>query len=340
MAVMHLTCISDGTLLHAIRDLKGKWTALGDVRAEILREWPDSLDPGRFEDVACADVAGVLHVCANAEANNLIHAIRLLNGSWTAFGDVRLAAQAPSGAIFSVAAAGIGSQLRLLIAFRRGGSTWSTNHEVWETFRNPSGQWRRFENRGGSFDHISCAGVGAELHIAGITFDSQGIRIGALEHAVDVPGPNWTPFGDVRAEILREHPGSLDPGTFGSVACAAFADELHLCAIGGGRILHTIRKVDGTWFPFGPVIDVVVAQNPGTRLPNGATALSCAVIGEDLHLVFTDLNGEIWRTVRRRLAPPHKEWEPFRTLREEILRDQPTSAFPARFSCVAIADSF
>lgn len=338
MAVLHVVCIDDTrNLWHTIRRIDGTWLPFGDVRSVVLGENPGSLDPGGFDDVDCAGVVNDLHVCLRT-GNDVVHTIRRIDGSWFPFGDVLLAGQAPRGAIFSVAAAQVNGQLHICAAIqRRGPVLVSAEHSLFHTIRGSTGSWRQFQNFGGSFDDIACAGVGGQLHFCGTTFDRQGIRLNALEHALRPSGGGpFTPFGDVRSVVLTENPGSLDPGLFHSVSCAGLAGELHVCTISSGRLFHTIRRADGTWFPFGDVVRVVVAQNPGSPLPMGLGSVSCAMVNGEIHVICVDNAGVPWHTVRR----ADGTWFPFGDVRSAVLRHNPQSSVPGPIRSVAIADSF
>ena len=40
-----------------------------------------------------------------------------------------------------------------------------------------------------------------------------------------------------------------------------------LCVSAGGMLTHTIRRLNGPWFPFGDVKGVVLTENPGSLDP-------------------------------------------------------------------------
>lgn len=338
MAVLHVVCIDNAqNLWHTIRRNDGTWFPFGDVRGVVLGSNPGSLNPGPFDDLACAGVVNDLHVCLLTTTNQVIHTIRLINGSWSPFGDASSAAQAPNGNVFSVAAAQVNGQLQMGAAIQtRNPPLVSIDKSLFHTIRNATGAWRPFQNFGGSFDDIAFAEAGGQLHFCGITFDRQGIRQNVLEHALRPSGGTFTPFGDVRGAVLAQNPGSFDPGLFHLVSCAGLAGELHVCAISSGRLFHTIRRVNGTWFPFGDVVGVVVAQNPGSPRPMNLRSISCAMVNGELHVICVDGAGGLWHSIR--LA--NGTFFPFGDVTNVVLAQNPGSPVPGTIQTVAIADSF
>jgi hypothetical protein len=338
MAVLHVVCIDNTrNLWHTIRRLDGTWFPFGPVRNVVLGENPGSLNPGPFDDVACAGVVNDLHVCLLTTTNQVVHTIRSISGSWTPFGDVLSVAQAPGGNVFSIAAAQVNGQLQVAAAIQRiSPPIISIDKEFWRTIRGATGAWRQFENVGGSFDDVACTEAGGQFHFCGTTFDSQGIRQNLLEHALRPSGGSFTPFGDVRGVVLAENPGSMDPGLFHLVSCAGFAGELHVCAISSGRLFHTVRRTNGTWFPFGDVVGVVVAENPGSPQPVGLGNISCAIVNGELHVICVDNAGMPWHTIRR----ADGTWFPFGNMRDVVLAENPGSPVPGPILSVSIAYSF
>jgi hypothetical protein len=338
MAVLHVVCIdASRNLWHTIRLINGNWVPFGPVRDVVLAENPGSLNPGAFDKVDCAGVVNDLHLCLQS-GNEVAHTIRRINGSWFPFGNLLSAARAPSGVIHSVAATQVNGQLNVCAAIKTGtGQIESTVHSLFLAIRSSTGSWRQFENFGGSFEDVACAEDGSQLHFCGTTYDSKGIRQNALEHALRPSGGGpFTPFRDVRSVVLAQNPGSLDPGEFNLVSCAGLAGELHVCTISSGRLFHTIRRTDRSWFPFGNVVDVVVAQNPGSPRPMGLRSISCDMVNGELHLICVDSAGVPWHTVRR----AERTWFPFRDVRRTVLSQNPGSPDPGSIQSVAIADSF
>lgn len=334
--VLHLMCAgADGTLWHTVRQIDGSWLPFGDVRVAVLSENPGSLDPVSFEDVTCTNVGNDLHVAGTMQNGRVVHTIRRISGTWFPFGDLLAAAQAPRGGVFSIAATDVNNQLRVCVALKsRTGQIDSADQSLYHTIRNSAGSWKPFENVGGSFADVACSSADGRLHFCGTTFDHQGIRMNVLEHAVQTAPSTFTPFGDVRAVVIAENPSSLDPGAFHQVCCAGDNGDLHVCAVSAGNLFHTIRRADGTWFPFGDVVSVVVGSNPGSLRPVGLGSVACAIVREELHVACIDAAGVIWHTVRR----ADGSWFPFGNVTEVVAGAGGPNPGPA--SVVAVADSF
>ena len=338
MAVLHIVLIDNNrNLWHTIRRLDGSWLPFGPVRAVVLGENPGSLNPDPFEDVDCTGVVNDLHICLRTTTNQIIHTIRRIDGSFFPFGDASSAAQAPNGTVVSVAAAQVNGQLNLCAAIQtRNPPLVSTNHTLFHSIRGALGPWRPFQPVGGSFDDIASAEAGGQLHFCGTTFDSQGIRQNVLEHALRPSGGPFTPFRDVRSDVLAQNPGSLDPGLFHLVSCAGLDGALHICTISSGRLFHTIRRANGTFFPFGDVVGVVVAQNPGSPRPMNLGSISCVMVNGELHVLCVDSAGMPWHTIRR----ADGTWFPFGDVVGVVVAQNPGSPVPGPIRSVAIADSF
>jgi len=80
-----------------------------------------------------------------------------------------------------------------------------------------------------------------------------------LWHTIRLINGNWLPFGDVRDVVLRENPGSFNPAAFDEVDCAGVVNDLHVCLRSGSEVVHTIRRIKGSWFPFGDVLSAARA---------------------------------------------------------------------------------
>src|SRR5688500_5661432 len=75
---------------------------------------------------------------------------------------------------------------------------------------------------------------------------------------------------------------------------------LHVVSIDASRNLwHTIRRIDGTWLPFGDVRDVVLGENPGSLNPGTFDEVDCAGVGNDLHVCLRAGNQQVVHTIRR-----------------------------------------
>jgi hypothetical protein len=75
-----------------------------------------------------------------------------------------------------------------------------------------------------------------------------------------------------------------------SISTACVENQLHVVMVDGGRILHRLRKRNGTWNPWSSIAP-----------PEGHTFLeaSCACLGDALHVVIKDTNGFYWHDIRQ-----------------------------------------
>ena len=159
---------------------------------------------------------------------------------------------------------------------------------LWHAIRDTNGAWDGFGDvKGqtgpdrGAFTAVGCAGIGHELHVVGTTSDGGIWR--TLRHP-----KVWDSFEDVKATAGRH------PGRFSAVDCAIVGGgDLHIGgATSDGNLWHAIRHPDGRWDGFG---DVESQTGPD----RGAfTRVGCAAIGEDLHLVGTTSDGNLWHAIR------------------------------------------
>jgi hypothetical protein len=83
-----------------------------------------------------------------------------------------------------------------------------------------------------------------ELHVVGVT-SAGGASGGGLHHALRT-NTTWTWFGDVELQA-----GEI--GTISDAEVAYSEGGLHLVAVSGGTLFHTIRDALGGWFGFGNV---------------------------------------------------------------------------------------
>ena len=112
---LHLVGMTDDfKIWHTMRDGGGNWAPFGNVIRQTL-----GIDPGGTQDVACAiDLQGNLHVVVVANDGQLLHTIRLKDGSWKDMANVRTAQgdQLQEGKFTAVAATTEGSSLHVLAA--------------------------------------------------------------------------------------------------------------------------------------------------------------------------------------------------------------------------------
>ena len=85
-------------------------------------------------------------------------------------------------------------------------------------------------------------------------------------------------------------------GKFTAVSCAGFASWLTVVGLGAkgasSNLWHTIRKPDGSQ-------QTAVANIPDAGHDRSFTAVSCATVGNDVHVLGVH-GGDIWHTVRYR----------------------------------------
>jgi hypothetical protein len=77
--------------------------------------------------------------------------------------------------------------------------------------------------------------------------------------------------------VAAQNPGSHQPAGVGSISCAMVNSELHvICVDSAGVAWHTIRRIDGSWFPFVNVMQDVLRWNPGSTLPGSIVSIAVA----------------------------------------------------------------
>ncbi|BCJ40706.1 hypothetical protein Aiant_13630 [Actinoplanes ianthinogenes] len=172
---------------------------------------------------------------------------------------------------------------------------------LWHTIRQEDGSWQPFfgdvkgveSNDPGHFVATACAGARGGMHLVGLTHN------GGMWHTIRfADGSGWQPsFGDVKAQE------SNDPGHFGAVGCAAVSGELHVVGLtNDGKMWHTIRHADGSWTPaFGDV------KGQESNDPGHFTAVGCAGVNGELHVVGLTDDGKMWHTIRH----ADGSWQPF-----------------------------
>ena len=188
------------------------------------------------------------------------------------------------GHFTAVSCAGVGDDLHL-VALDRGRRHVAHHQPRLTAPGSPSFGVRagaKKSNDPGHFTAVSCAGVGDDLHLVALTAD------GGMWHTSRHPDGSWEPsFEDVKARQ------SNDPGYFTAVSCAGVGDDLHLVALtADGGMWHTSRHPDGSWEPSFKDVKARQSNDPGYF-----TAVSCAGVGDDLHLVALTADGGMWHTI-------------------------------------------
>lgn len=251
MAVMHVCAVTgDDRLLHTIRNADGSWLPWGDVEAQTG-------DIGHVGIAAASTANGELHVCAVTQGGGLMHTLRRADGSWLKFGDVEGQAGNIPVVTSTAASAAANGDLHVCAV--------TTAGRLMHTIRRADGSWLPFGDvetqtgpLGAAAGQVRQVAVSARanglLHVAVLAQDGADLR---LSHIVRRADGSWSNFGDV------EGPGQAGPagavrGRVGRIAVSATSNgDLHLCAVrdavANGQLMHTVRRADGSWFPFGDV---------------------------------------------------------------------------------------
>ena len=274
------------TLAQTYTNLTGRNDALNAFTAAVTARFPAGTPSG----LTTTDNAFPLELQLSGatDAGELLHTIRHHDGSWQPFGDVKGQIGDP-GYVLRAAVAEVNREFHLV------GST--DSGILFHTIRHADGSWQPFGDVKGQIGdpghaaEVAAAGVNGDLQAAGRT-DS-----GSLFHTIRFSAEgNWQPFGDVKDQ-------AGDPGHISAVACAEVGGDLHLVAVtDGGALVHTIRfSPAGNWQPFGDVKGQ--AGDPGH-----ISAVACADVGGDLHLVAVTDGGAFVHTIR---FSPAGNWQPF-----------------------------
>ncbi|MEU6621890.1 trypsin-like serine protease [Streptomyces litmocidini] len=220
----------DGKLHHALRGADGTWTRFGDVNA--------AASPlANISQVSAVSIGHDLHVIAVA-GGKPYHALRRQDGTWTDFGDITATAAGAIGTVTSVATASAGGLLQVAAV---------TGGKAYHTIRSTNGTWSKWgdvaaaASATGPITSIAMAGVGSDAHIV-IATDS-GTR---QYHAIRKGDATWTDFGNLATY--------LGTTTAKSVGAASVNGELQIVVTTqDGRLLHTLRRANGTWATTVPV---------------------------------------------------------------------------------------
>ncbi|MFE1558470.1 transglycosylase family protein [Streptomyces sp. NPDC058734] len=277
---------SGGGLYHAVRNADRTWTGFGDVQGVT------GAVPGGVRTTAEAGINGDTHVLAVTNEGKLYHSIRFADRSWSDFGDV--AGEAGQLAnITQVAAVSSGTEVQVVVVadgkvfhtVRRANGTWApfgavgnpggapvtkvalsqtgtdtqvvavSNGTLFHTVRHADGTWTNWGNASAEtgvsgIEEVAVAGTGGDLQLI-VTTEGGAKRY----HGARFAGGQW---------VLNDLSAVVPTGvTVTDVAAAQVNNELQAAFVTtDGRVLHTIRAVNGTWTPAAPVD---LAGVPGTR---------------------------------------------------------------------------
>jgi hypothetical protein len=173
-ANLHVLAVEDGKLRHTIRT--------GSSWRTNFATHPIPPGAGTLTAVGCAAVDGALHMVA-VIGGALWHRRRNSSGSWSDYTKIKTPAAA--GSFTAVSCAGFAGTLPVVARGDRGGST-----NLWHTIRKADGSWQasvgniKDPGHDRSFDSISCATVGSDLHVLAV----QG---GDVRHTIRYANGRW-----------------------------------------------------------------------------------------------------------------------------------------------------
>ncbi|MCX5194275.1 CHAP domain-containing protein [Streptomyces sp. NBC_00249] len=268
---------SGGGLFHAVRNPDRTWTGFGNVE-NVAGEVP-----GGVRTSAEAGIDGTTHVLAVNNEGKLYHTVRLADGNWAGFGDVHGEA-GPLANITQVAAVSSGTELQVVVVadgkvyhtVRRANGTWApfgavgnpggapvtkvamsqtgsdtqivalSGGSLFHTVRHADGTWIDWGNAStetgvSGIGDIAVAGTGGDMQLV-VTTEGGAKRY----HGARFASGQW---------VLNDLSSVVPAGiTVTDVAAAAVNNELQAAFVTtDGRVLHTIRAVNGTWTPAAPV---------------------------------------------------------------------------------------
>jgi hypothetical protein len=277
---LHICVSATSGLWHTIQTGPMSFTGWGAAHSVAF--------PGvrRGSRVACAAMGAQLHVCIDGQeaghqaptAPTLWRAIRAPSGAWSP----RRSVTSPFLSAHDVACTTVtppATGRQVLEVFARvevvGGGD-----PVVRTTLAPTGTTTEaaltasFPDAGASsnlprISSVATAGIGSDLHVLLGRDDAE------LFHVV-ISGEAFELFGSVRALV---HDGAFGTAQLGRPACANVGGNLHVCALSGGRIMHTIELANGAWnnpessgVGMWGDVTAAVAGNPGTPFVDIACA--------------------------------------------------------------------
>jgi hypothetical protein len=208
--------------------------------------------------VSTRDTTELQHLAIAVHGGELFHSLWNDQGQATPFGDVQNTAAGRVGPFIDVDAAHGPSGELFVVGCTNDG-------KLWDTTRNPAGTWRPFEDMQsvpnqtpiGYVRNVSCAaepivGIGAAFHVVVLT-DTYHLFYTRL----DLTTGTFSPFLDIETTTAGE------AGNFTDVSCAWDGSCLHVCAVTGGTIQHTMMMPGLTWTPFADVKMLAGAPDPG-----------------------------------------------------------------------------
>jgi hypothetical protein len=328
---LHICAITNaGKLLHTSRTIDtpgATWSQWEEVKP------PGTSNSGPFSSVACIgtrrDVEGTstdkeLHILGITPDGRLLHTSRLPQHDWQPFDDLGARIGGSKGKFQAVG----GNELRGVLDICVIAHTEAGPGRILHTSRGLNGTWDSFQDVNAltdspeTFISVDCVTIFplifTTLHICGVSSD------GKLWHALRFTDSQWLPFAD--AQFLSANA----PSSFANVGIAARDSAVDVCAQARGDIWHTMRfSADPSQSPVAPphwqaAFDDVEKQ---AGHPGAFGSVSCAVVGEQLHVCGVTQDGKLRHTFRTSANPP--AWRPF----EEVTTG---AANPGSFKFVCI----
>ncbi|MEU1289924.1 trypsin-like serine protease [Kitasatospora sp. NPDC005856] len=202
---------------------------------------------------------------------NLYFASRLYDGTWTPYEDVQATA-GNIGGVRAVATAGINADTHIIALGGDG--------HLHYAIRNLDGSWgQKFEDLNvaltdlGGITQVSIASIRDNLHVVVVSN-------GTLYHAIRNGARQWSSFN-----VVTDVTGPLTGITSISAAGASgdAGPELHIAAVAGGKVYHTLRTDSGNWGTWGSVSDAAGSTGPvtGVAVSRQGNNLNLALIASD-----------------------------------------------------------
>jgi hypothetical protein len=218
----------------------------------------------------------------------LLHAIRYPDGTWTPYGDVKVAVGSNPGDFQDVEAQATLGIFNHVVARGPAG-------KLYHTIRTDAG-WTPFGDVNAAngandmiFLRVGLANVNGDLHVCALNHLRQ------VMHAIRYQNGSWSGFGDVLAQT------GAPTSVVEDIDCAGNGPEMHIAIVtSGGGLFHAIRSGSGGWSRLGDV----KAEAGQTGF---ATRVSVAQFAGDLHLTVRMSNNTQFHTLRH----PSGSWTPF-----------------------------
>ncbi|MFF2546207.1 trypsin-like serine protease [Kitasatospora sp. NPDC058063] len=202
---------------------------------------------------------------------NLYFASRLYDGTWTPYEDVQATA-GNIGGVRAVASAGINADTHIIALGGDG--------HLHYAIRNLDGGWKQtFADLNvaltdlSGITQVSIASISDNLHVV-------VVANGTLYHSIRNGAGQWTSFN-----VVTDVTGPLNGITAISAAGASgdAGPELHIAAVAGGKVYHTLRTGSGNWGTWGAVSEAAGSTGPvsGVAVSRQGNNLNLALIASD-----------------------------------------------------------